>query len=311
MIGEALGNDTITGKLGSGTTRRRATVLVATLAAVAVVIGASPLARAQPTELAQPAMETEANREAARAKLVEGVAALKRRDHQAALTRFEEAYALVPSPKIHYDFGLAYVGLGRTADALAAFERFLAEAPDAPPETREKAASLIPTLRARLAEAAARNDAPVQGVSPPPARAQGETPGQGVGPVSPPPEARLAGGPAAHDDSLRTRRFTAISVGAAGAGLLAAGLVFGALARREDDSLTRDSQMGTAARPTPFDPGKESRGIAYERLAVIGLVAGAVAVAAGAVLYATSRRRVMAEPVAGPSFAGATLRLTF
>ena len=119
-----------------------------------------PAARAQPAELAQPAIETEANREAARAKLVEGVgvAALKRGDHQAALTRFEEAYALVPSPKIDYDFGLAYVGLGRTADALAAFERFLAEAPDAPPDTREKAASLIPTLRARLAEAAARND---------------------------------------------------------------------------------------------------------------------------------------------------------
>ena len=60
----------------------------------------------------------------------------------------------MPSPKIDYDFGLAYVGLGRTADALAAFERFLAEAPDAPPDTREKAASSIPTLRARLAEAA-------------------------------------------------------------------------------------------------------------------------------------------------------------
>jgi hypothetical protein len=86
--------------------------------------------------------------------------------------------------------------------------------------------------------------------------------------------------------------------------------VFGALARQEGDSLTHDSQIGTA-RPTPFDSDKESRGIAYERLQVITLVAGAVAVAAGAALYATSRRRVVAEPVAGQSFAGATLRLTF
>ena len=279
------------------------------LAAVAVAVGAVPTARAQPSDLAQPAMETEANREAARAKLVEGVAALKRGDHQAALTRFEEAYALVPSPKIHYDFGLAYVGLGRTADALAAFERFLAEAPDAPADTREKAASLIPTLRARLAEAAARNDGQALGAAPPLASPQ-RTAGQEPGAAPPPPEARLAATPAAPDDPLRTRRIAAISVGAAGAGLLAAGLVFGALAQREDDSLTGDSQRGTV-RPTPFDPGKESRGIAYERLQIITLVAGAVAVAAGAALYATSRRRVIAEPVAGPSFAGATLRLVF
>jgi len=146
--------------------RRRSAVPLAMLAAVAGAVGALPAAQAQPAELAQPAMETDANREAARAKLVEGVAALKRGDHQAALTRFEEAYALVPSPKIHYDFGLAYVGLGRTADALAAFERFLAEAPDAPPDTREKAASMIPTLRARLAEAAARNDGQATGAAP-------------------------------------------------------------------------------------------------------------------------------------------------
>ena len=290
--------------------RRRSAVPVAMLAAVAVAVGALPAARAQPSELAQPAIETEANREAARAKLVEGVAALKRGDHQAALTRFEEAYALVPSPKIHYDFGLAYVGLGRTADALAAFERFLAEAPDAPPDTREKAASLIPTLRARLAEAAPRNDGQALGVAPPPAGAQGATSGQVPGAVAPPPEARVAAAPTANDDSLRTRRITAMSVGAAGAGLLAAGLVFGALARQEGDSLTHDSQIGTA-RPTPFDLDKESRGLAYERLQVITLVAGAVAVGAGAALYATSRRRVVAEPVAGQSFAGATLRLTF
>ena len=260
--------------------RRRSAVPVAMLAAVAVAVGALPTARAQPSELAQPAIETEANREAARAKLVEGVAALKRGDHQAALTRFEEAYALVPSPKIHYDFGLAYVGLGRTADALAAFERFLAEAPDAPPDTREKAASLIPTLRARLAEAAARNDGQAMGVAPPPAGAQGATSGQVPGAVSPPPEARVAAAPTANDDLLRTRRITAMSVGAAGAGLLAAGLVFGALARQEGDSLTHDSQIGLA-RPTPFDSDKESRGLAYERLQVIALVAGAVAVAAG------------------------------
>jgi hypothetical protein len=217
----------------------------------------------------------------------------------------------VPSPKIHYDFGLAYLGLGRAADALEAFERFLAAAPDAPPGTREKAVSLIPALRARVAEAAARNDERGLPEAAQSAAPRDATSGQRSGAASPPPEAGLTVVPTASADPLRARRIAAMSVGAAAAGLLAAGLVFGALARREDDSLTRDSQMGTAIHPTPFDPGKESRGLAYERLAVITLVAGTVAVAAGAALYATSRRRVVAAPVAGQSFAGATLRLTF
>src|SRR6516225_2968499 len=51
-------------------------------------------------------------RRAARSKLVEGVTLLRQGDYAAALSRFEEAQALVPSPKIEYDLGLAYLGLG-------------------------------------------------------------------------------------------------------------------------------------------------------------------------------------------------------
>ena len=287
--------------------RRRA---VGSVVVLAMLLGAPPVARAQ-DELARPAIGSDPNREAARVKLVEGVAALKRGDHRAALARFEEAYALVPSPKIHYDFGLAYVGLGRSADALASFERFLAEATDAPSDKRDKAASMIASLRARGTERAARSDgeaasAPPMPAGPPPAVSGGAT-----GVASSPPDAGLVAAPKAEQDPMRTRRIAAISIGGAGAGLLAAGLVFGLLAQREDDSLTRDSQAGSAAHPTPFDPGKESRGIAYERLEVIGLVAGAVAVAAGAALYATTRRRVVVEPVAGQTVAGIDLRVTF
>lgn len=78
-------------------------------------------------------------RVAAKAKLVQGAESLKRGDYQEALQRYEEAYALVPSPKIHYNFGLVYRGLGRNADALSAFERFLSDAKDASPDTRAKA----------------------------------------------------------------------------------------------------------------------------------------------------------------------------
>jgi tetratricopeptide (TPR) repeat protein len=76
----------------------------------------------------------------ARAKLVQGSELLKHGQFEEALARFQEAYRLVPSPKIQYNFGLAYRGLGRKADALEAFERFLGEAPDASKETRQNAA---------------------------------------------------------------------------------------------------------------------------------------------------------------------------
>lgn len=45
-----------------------------------------------------------------------------------SLQRLQEAHALFPSPKIFLNFGKTYRALGRDADALAAFERFLAEA---------------------------------------------------------------------------------------------------------------------------------------------------------------------------------------
>ena len=259
------------------------------------------------------------------------MAALKRDDYRAALARFEEAYALVPSPKIHYDFGLAYVGLARPGEALAAFERFLAEAPDAPADKREKAAGWVATLRAG-GENGEKGPRAGEGKGPqaggkgpqasglrPQAQISDSDPDSDLRTRGPRPEARGAF-PAAQpvvvataptDDALRVRRIAGLAVGAAGAGLLAAGVVFGVLAQHEDDSLTRDSQMATADRPTPFDPGKESRGVTYERLQIVGLIGGVVLTAAGAALYATGRRRAVVEPVAGPTFAGATARLVF
>jgi tetratricopeptide (TPR) repeat protein len=86
----------------------------------------------------------------ARAKLVQGGEFLKSGQFEEALARFQEAYRLVPSPKIQYNFGLAYRGLGRKADALDAFERFLNEAPDASKETRQNAARERSQLTAQI-----------------------------------------------------------------------------------------------------------------------------------------------------------------
>jgi hypothetical protein len=72
---------------------------------------------------------------AAKKKLLEGAELLKKGDFQAALDRFKAAYDLVPSPKIQYNFGLAYMGLARNAEALQAFHTFLGEASEASSET--------------------------------------------------------------------------------------------------------------------------------------------------------------------------------
>jgi len=47
--------------------------------------------------------------------VLEGAQFVKRGDYDAALLRFKAAYDLVPSPKIQYNLGIAYMGLERNA----------------------------------------------------------------------------------------------------------------------------------------------------------------------------------------------------
>jgi hypothetical protein len=103
--------------------------------------------------------QTRDPREAARGKLVEGARFLADGDYRNALARFQEAYALFPSPKLHYNLALAYLGLGRDANALKAFEAFLAAVPDAPPENRKNAESHVAELRQVVAFVALHCDA--------------------------------------------------------------------------------------------------------------------------------------------------------
>jgi hypothetical protein len=117
--------------------RARARVLL--LAAVLAMAG--PAARAG----------TEGAKGAAQAKLVEGVGLLKDRRYREALDCFKQAYGLVPSPLINYDFGLAYLGMGDDARALESFETFLDRALDAPADKRRKAEGYRNDLRGRVA----------------------------------------------------------------------------------------------------------------------------------------------------------------
>jgi len=105
---------------------------------VTVAIPSAALAQAAPA--ASPAASDAGDaKNRAKAKLVEGSDFLKQGEYKDALRRFQEAYELVPSPKIFYNFGLAYMNLGRTTEAVEAFERFLDEATDATPDLRANA----------------------------------------------------------------------------------------------------------------------------------------------------------------------------
>src|SRR3954468_9306832 len=77
--------------------------------------------------------------------------ALERGDVAGALADFRRAYALFPSPNLRFDIGEALDELGRAAEAVDAFEEFLAAAPDAPAAARQLAADRVAELGKRVA----------------------------------------------------------------------------------------------------------------------------------------------------------------
>ncbi len=97
------------------------------------------------------AAQSDRAREQARAAAAAGAAHLEQGDYDKALDKFQEAYRLVKSPRLFFNFGLAYAALARPAEAFEAFEAFLREATDAPAERRAEATERLTELRARVA----------------------------------------------------------------------------------------------------------------------------------------------------------------
>jgi len=118
--------------------------------ALVSTLAMTPAARAQTAAPVAPEADTD-GKSRAKAKLVEGGELLKQGEYKDALRRFQEAYELVPSPKIFYNFGLAYMNLGRATEAVEAFERFLDEATDATPNLRANAERLRSELLPKVA----------------------------------------------------------------------------------------------------------------------------------------------------------------
>ena len=119
--------------------------------AVLLVCGSIATARAQEVNVAPPANDA-ASKMRAQALLSEGTSAYGRGDYAAALEKFTAAYQIFPSPKLWFNIGQANRDLGRPVDAVAAFDRFLREAGDAPPETLAEARRSAAELKTKLGQ---------------------------------------------------------------------------------------------------------------------------------------------------------------
>jgi tetratricopeptide (TPR) repeat protein len=84
--------------------------------------------------------------------LSEGTAAYGRGDYAAALDKFTAAYKIFPSPKLWFNIGQANRDLGRPVEAVEAFDRFLRDAGDAPPETLAEARRSAAELKTKLSQ---------------------------------------------------------------------------------------------------------------------------------------------------------------
>jgi outer membrane protein assembly factor BamD (BamD/ComL family) len=102
---------------------------------------------------APPATGAEAPpKERAQALLKEGSALYKQADFAAALQKFSAAYAIYPSPKLQFNIAQADRELGRTVEAVEAFETFLVQAPDSPPELIAEARQSLAEMKPKLAQ---------------------------------------------------------------------------------------------------------------------------------------------------------------
>ena len=99
--------------------------------------------------LATPALAEPSADEVARAHYVSAQAYYKQGRVSDALREFHEAYRIAPRPAFHYNIAICHEKLGELDAAIAAYERYLAELPDA--DDRAAVQDHVSQLRTRLA----------------------------------------------------------------------------------------------------------------------------------------------------------------
>ncbi|MDP3276147.1 MAG: PEGA domain-containing protein [Deltaproteobacteria bacterium] len=111
--------------------------------ALSTVLVATPVfAQSSPDHVAQ-----------ARTLFEHGVQLIDERRFAEAITSLEESQRLRPSPAVTYNLGLALRGVGRVQDAIAAFERYLAQpSRSATPTELEQVRGIVTQLRAAIVQ---------------------------------------------------------------------------------------------------------------------------------------------------------------
>ncbi len=101
---------------------------------------------------ASPSIGDAQHKAQAKAILGQGMKLYDQGDIAGALEKFQAAYAAFPSPKLMFNIGQANRELHRHIEALEAFEKFLADAPDASSEMMEDARKYISELQRKLGQ---------------------------------------------------------------------------------------------------------------------------------------------------------------
>jgi len=100
--------------------------------------------------LSRPALADDSAKEKATRLVREGAGLYSRGEHEAAVARFEEAYATFPSPAILFNLGKAYRGVGKNAAAHRAFSRFLRDDDRTKPARRKEATTALTDLESKV-----------------------------------------------------------------------------------------------------------------------------------------------------------------
>ncbi|MCA9601699.1 MAG: PEGA domain-containing protein [Polyangiales bacterium] len=88
----------------------------------------------------------------AKALFVAGQEAYNQGDYETAEAKWAAAYAKDPRPLLQYNLGNVYERLSRLGDALAAYEKYLATAPDDDDVRRAEVSAKVERIRSRLKE---------------------------------------------------------------------------------------------------------------------------------------------------------------
>ena len=101
---------------------------------------------------ASPSIGDPQDKAQAKVLLGQGTKLYEQGDIAGALEKFQAAYSAFPSPKLMFNIGQADRDLHRHLEALEAFEKFLADAPDASPDMIADARKSISQLQKKLGQ---------------------------------------------------------------------------------------------------------------------------------------------------------------